>query len=96
MSINEKSSLEVEVFRLRAEVQRHQSAQLHGEHVAFCEDLAAQAKLLPAWRDAVIANLDHLAAQPVAVEFGEGENKAPLLEAFKAMLSALPPNVSWF
>lgn len=92
MNINEKSILEAEVSRLRAEVQSHRAARLHNEHVAFCDGLSG---VWPAWREAAIANLDHLAALPVAVEFGEGEDKAPLLDAFKALLSSLPPPVEF-
>ena len=60
--------------------------------MAFCDGLAG---IWPAWREAAIANLDHLAALPVGVEFGQGEDKAPLLDAFKAMLSSLPPHVEF-
>lgn len=90
MDVNEKSSLEAEVSRLRAEVQGNRAARLHNEHVAFCDGLVG---IRSGWREAVIANLDHLAALPVAVEFGEGDDKALLLDAFKAMLSSLPPPV---
>ena len=68
-----------------AQEQRQQAA--HAANVAFCESLAG---VTPAFRGVVVATLDHFAAQPAAIEFGEGEARAPLLDQFKAMLTALP------
>lgn len=67
-------------------------AATHAANVAFCEGLAG---VLPAWRDVAVATLDHLAEQPVAVEFGEGDARAPLVDGFKAMLAALPAAVEF-
>lgn len=67
-------------------------AATHAAHVAFCEGLPG---VLPAWRDVAVATLDHLAEQTTAVEFGEGDAKAPLIDGFKSMLSALPPVVEF-
>ena len=52
------------------------AAGAHAAHLAFCEDLVSQGRLLPAWRDMAVATLDHFAAQPAVVEFGEGDAPA--------------------
>lgn len=70
--------------------QRQQA--VHAANVAFCEGLAGVA---PAFRGVVVATLDHFASQATAVEFGEGEERAPLLDQFKAMLTALPSAVAF-
>lgn len=88
----EKAALEAENTRLRGQLATHQAAQLHAAHVAFCDGLPG---VMPAWRDVAVATLDHLAAQPAVVEFGEGEARAPLADKFKAMLTALPAVVQF-
>lgn len=70
--------------------QRQQS--VHAANVAFCENLPG---VTPAHRGVVVATLDHFAAQTTAIEFGEGDAKAPLLDQFKAMLTALPGAVAF-
>jgi hypothetical protein len=42
-----------------------------------------------------VAALDHFVAQPSVVEFSEGGETVPLVEKFKAMLSALPASVQF-
>jgi len=88
----EKAALEAENTKLKAELAANQAAQVHAANVAFCE---GQAGVLPAWRAVAVATLDHLAAQPEVVEFGEGDTKAPLADQLKAMLSALPAPVQF-
>lgn len=88
----QKAALEAENTRLRAELATHQATQVHAAHVAFCDGLPG---VMPAWRDVAVATLDHLAAQPAVVEFGEGEARAPLVDKFKAMLTALPAAVQF-
>lgn len=70
-------------------------AAAHASNVAFCEGLAADGRLLPAFQAVAVATLDHFATQPAAVEFGEGDAKAPLAEAFKGLLAALPKAVEF-
>lgn len=60
----------------------------HAEHLAFAEALVKEGKLLPAHKEVTVATLDNLASQETAVEFGEGDAKKPLLDAFKAQLQA--------
>ncbi|MEO8118922.1 MAG: peptidase [Rhodoferax sp.] len=88
----QKTALEAENTRLRTELAATRATQLHAAHVAFCDGLPG---VMPAWRDVVVATLDHLAAQPGVVEFGEGEARAPLADKFKAMLTALPAAVQF-
>lgn len=88
----QKAALEAENATLRATLAKNQAAQTHAANVAFCEGVAG---IRPAWMATTVAALDHFAAQPTAVEFGEGEARAPLLDAFKTMLLALPPAVEF-
>ena len=89
------TELEGQLAQLHAAQAAAQSAQTHAAHVAFCEDLAAQARLLPASQALAVATLDHLAAQAEPVQFGEAGAQAPLLDGFKAFLTALPAQVSF-
>jgi hypothetical protein len=61
---------------------------LHAGHVAFAEGLIKEGKLLPVDKDVTVAALDSLAGQERVVEFGEGDAKKPLVEAYKAKLQA--------
>lgn len=96
------TATEAENIRLKAQLAQHQANQAqaladqaHATHVAFCEGLAAQAKLLPTHHAVALATLDYLATQAVPVQFGEGAAQAPLLGAFKNFLSALPAQVEF-
>lgn len=80
------------IAQLEAAQQAARMQGVHAAHVAFCEGLKG---LAPALHGVAVATLDHLAAQPTAVEFGEGEARAPLLDQLKAMLTALPPAVTF-
>jgi hypothetical protein len=88
----EKAALEAENTRLRAELAATKTAQIHAAHLAFCEGLPG---VLPAWRAVAVATLDHLAAQAEVVDFVDGEEKTPLADKLKAMLSALPPAITF-
>lgn len=72
-----------------------QAAARHAENAAFAERLVTDGRLLPAAAAVVVATLDHLAAQASPVEFGEGDDKAPLVDAYKAMLQAQPQLVAF-
>lgn len=91
----EKARLEQENQRLRAQLASQQQAQQHAANVAFCENLQAQGRLLPAYQEVVLATLDHFAAQAAPLEFGEGEARAPLAEGFKKLLAELPVQVQF-
>lgn len=103
MSAEDKArlaELEAENTRLKneqaafAEAEKSRSSAVrHTEHVAFCESLIAAGKLLPVNKEVTIATLDHLSGQEQVVEFGEGDAKKPLVDAYKAQLQAAQPVV---
>lgn len=67
----------------------------HAEHAAFAEGLAKDGKLLPAQKDVAVATLDFMAGQEQVVEFGEGDAKKPLVDAFKDLLQAMSKQVEF-
>jgi hypothetical protein len=83
-----------EVAFAEAEKKRAADAR-HAEHVAFAEGLIAEGKLLPAYKDSVVANMDFVGGQESVVEFGEGDVKQPLIDAYKAFLLAQPKQVDF-
>lgn len=75
---------------------------IHTDHLAFAEGLVKEGKLLPAQKEVLVATLDHLAdpgpsasSGQAMVEFGEGDAKQPLRDAFKALLQALHKQVEF-
>lgn len=70
-------------------------ASIHKDNTAFAEQLVSQARLLPAAVPAIVATLDHLAQAEEPVEFGEGEARAPLVQALRKALEAAPQNVAF-
>ena len=94
---SEHSMTQEEIDRLKAEnaALRKQAAdaakkQAHDANVAFAEGLVTAGKLAPAGKDVAVAMLDLIGTQPEAVQFGEGDAKQPLGDAFKAWLSGQP------
>lgn len=67
----------------------------HAEHAAFAEGLVKAGTLLPAQKDVAVATLDFMAGQETAVEFGEGDARKPLADAFKDLLQAMPKVVEF-
>lgn len=90
----EITALQAENARLAADLAANVLAQTHAAHVAFCESVPAN-RLTPAMKPVVLALLDSLTAGPAVVEFGEGDAKAPLIDAFKGFLQALPEQVAF-
>lgn len=98
MSLEDKArltALEVENAKLKQQQADFAEAQTkarrdaaHADNLAFTEGLVKSGQLSPAHKDAVIATLNYVSAPDDAVEFGEGDNKKPLVDAFKAALSA--------
>lgn len=102
----EKSRLEAENARLKAESAQYQeqtiAAQtalaerdrtaIHDGHVAFCEKLISEGRLLPVNRAVAVAALDLIAAQEKPLEFSESDGKTTTLTAdkYKSMLQASP------
>ena len=67
----------------------------NAEHTAFAEGLIKEGKLLPVYKDVAVANLDHLADAGILIEFGEGDSKTPLIDAYKAQMKAAPVIVNF-
>lgn len=76
-------------------LQAQKVAQIHAGHAAFAEGLVAAGQLVPAQQAVAVALLDTLAAQESPVEFGEDDDKQPLLDAFKGFLSGLPRQIEF-
>lgn len=70
-------------------------------HAAFAETLVAAAKVPAAFKDFLVATLDHLeppvveGGTPAFASFGEGEAAQTLAQGFKGFLTALPDRVAF-
>lgn len=64
----------------------------HAANVAFCERLATDGRLIQAELPVVAALLDHVQAAD-GIEFGEGSDKKPLVDAMRSFLEGLPKRV---
>lgn len=84
----ENATLKAQQIEFAEADKKRKTDATHAEHVAFAEGLVKEGKLLPPHKDVTVATLDNLASQETAVEFGEGDAKKPLLDAFKAQLQA--------
>jgi len=98
----QKAALEAENAQLKKDLADRDAADkavkhaaAHTGHVAFAEDLAKAGKLLPAHKEIAIATLDFFATREAVVEFGEGDARKPLLDAFKTFLQGLPKQVEF-
>lgn len=68
----------------------------HEAHVAFCDKLVSEGRLLPVTQAVAVAALDLIAKQEKPLEFSEGDNTAQLtVDKFKAALSSLPKAVDF-
>lgn len=70
----------------------------HRENAEFAEGLVAKGLLAPKHKDAVVSALDVVAtpgADGKSVEFGDGDDKQPLVSALKGFLSELPKVVEF-
>lgn len=88
------AAAEAENRQLRAQLRATQVAEVEKDSVAFCAQLIGEGRLLPAYQGVVVATLNHFASQDAPVEFGQGEDKAPLAEGFKKLLQSLPAQVA--
>lgn len=77
-----------------AEKKRNADAR-HTAHLAFVEGLIKEGKMLPAQLAVNVAMLDFIGSQEAVIEFGEGDAKKPLLDAYKAQLQAMPKLVEF-
>lgn len=68
----------------------------HAAHVAFCDKLINEGRLLPVAQAVAVAALDLIASQEKPLEFSEGDNKVALTaDKFKAALSSFPKIVDF-
>lgn len=68
----------------------------HESHVAFCDKLVGEGRLLPVTQAVAVAALDLIASQETPLEFSEGDNKVTLTaDKFKAALSGFPKIVDF-
>ncbi len=76
-------------------VERERAAR-HESHVAFCDKLVSEGRLLPVAQAVAVAALDLIAAQEKPLEFSEGDGKVQLTaDKFKAALSSFPKIVDF-
>jgi hypothetical protein len=95
------AQLQADLAAAKAQLRSSAVATNTAAHVAFAEALAGEARIAPADKAVVAALLDF--AEPAViegetatvVEFGEGEAKKPIGEAFKAFLQTLPKRVEF-
>lgn len=86
-----KNDLEAASAALRAE----KLAKTRAGVELFAESMIGEGRLLPAQKDVAVATLLHLETQETPVEFGEGDARKPLAEAFKALLSSISPQIAF-
>ncbi|AZE47157.1 Phage protein [Pseudomonas chlororaphis] len=98
----EQAALEAENTRLKNQLAAHQeqqqkaqAAQRHGQHLAFAEGLVGAGKLLPKHTAALIAALDFAEAGDTPLEFGEGDQRKPVIEGLKAIFDDLPKQIDF-
>jgi hypothetical protein len=91
----EKTALEAENASLKSQLAAVKAEQIHAGHAAFAETLVAAGQLVPAQVDVAVATLDFFATQANPVEFGEGDAKAPLIDAFRKFLSEMPKRIEF-
>lgn len=89
------AALEAENAQLKTQIQQAVADQAHKANLAFADTLVEAGQLLPAEQSVVVAALDHYDAQPDPLEFGEGDDKQPLGEAFKTFLAGLPKRIEF-
>ncbi|OQS39958.1 hypothetical protein B0T45_11700 [Chromobacterium haemolyticum] len=105
MTPEQKAALEAENAQLKQKLAQHeardkasQADKRHQDNVAFAESLVGKGVLAPKHKEAVVAVLD-LATTPAAdgksVEFGDGDDKQPLVNAIKGFLGDMPKVVEF-
>lgn len=98
----QKAALEAENAQLKQQLDESnarekaaKTAERHAGHAAFAETLVQGGRLLPAQKDVAVATLDFMAEQETVIEFGEGDNKKPLADAFKDFLKSIGKQVEF-
>lgn len=90
----EAARLREENEALKAAAAKREEAAILADNVAFAESMAAEARIPAVLKGEVAAIGAQLQATP-DVEFGEGDNKKPLHEAFRGLIKALPQQVEF-
>lgn len=98
----EKAALEAENKRLQTALDTHLAQQRkdladqrHGQNLAFAEGLVGAGKLLPKHTAALIATLDFAEAGEAPLEFGEGDQRKPVIEGLKALFDDFPQQINF-
>lgn len=94
----ENAALKTQAVSFQEQAQSAQAAlidqqrqAMHAGHAAFCETLIGEGRMLPAHKAVAVALMDLIASQETPVQFGEGDEQAPLtVEALKATLKSTP------
>ncbi|MDD5249649.1 MAG: hypothetical protein PHY45_11720 [Rhodocyclaceae bacterium] len=91
----ENAQLKQQAAEFAAREKAAKLAAVHAGNASFAEALVKAGKLLPAQSGVCVATLDFFAGQEAVVEFGEGDAKKPIGDAFKAFLQTLPKQVEF-
>lgn len=91
---SENARLKAELAAANSEKQAAAATRRHADHVAYAEQLITDGQLAPKHKSAVVAFLDFADGDSV-IEFGDGDEKQPLAQAFKGFLSGLPKVVDF-
>jgi len=95
------AQLSEEKEKLAEKLEAEEGAAAAGDAAEFAERLIREGRVLPRHRAAVVAFMEMAGGRKPkrntsgVIEFGEGERARPLLPAFKAFLSSLPPQVAF-
>jgi hypothetical protein len=97
----EKAALEAENQQLKAQLAQAKQAEHAAKKAAtakrnadFAEGMVAEGRLLPKHQPAVLAFLA-FADSDESLEFGEGDDKQPLADAFRAYIKEQPVQVAF-
>lgn len=98
----EIAAMQAENKRLQNQLQQHQEQErksrqdkIHTTNVAFAEELIGAGKLLPKHSAALIAVLDFAESGDAPLEFGEGNDRQPVVEGLKAIFTDLPKQIDF-
>jgi ribosomal protein S15P/S13E len=98
----EQAALTAENKRLQTALDAHltqqrkdQADQRHTKNLAFAEELVGAGKLLPKHTAALIAALDFAESGDAPLEFGEGDQRKPVIEGLKAIFDDMPQQIDF-
>jgi len=91
----EMAALAAENAQLKADLSALKTAQIHADNVSYVESLVASGHLVPAQVSVAVATLDFFSVAETPVEFGEGDDKAPLIDGFRKFLSDMPKRIEF-